>query len=193
MANEKRRTKLLNTTGLTGYFFECIWLEWLTGMLAKIPRRAIFHFIYPENSYYFTHRYRRSKRAKIIATYHQPVEESKQFILKTDAIQKLDAIILLSETQREFFEPLLDRERIFVVPHGIDLSYFQPSPIETRERRIIVVGSWLRDFYTLSEALRIAGDIKPDVSFDIVSHESNRRFFTSHHNVTYHHGITDDR
>jgi glycosyltransferase involved in cell wall biosynthesis len=184
--------ELKQTTGLTGYFPECVWLEWWTRTLAKLPSKAIFHFIYPENSYYFTGQYKKSTGTKIIATYHQPVHESHQFILKTDAIRKLDAVILLSESQREFFEPIVGNDRIFIVPHGIDLSFFTPPNKRSNEHRIVAVGNWLRDFPTLVSALKILQARGSDIVCDVVTLEQNRSFFNGLGNVQFHSGIADD-
>lgn len=191
-ATWKRREKLKQTTGLTGYFPECVWLEWWTKILAKLDSGSIFHFIYPENSYYFTSGYRKSSRTKIIATYHQPVQESRQFILKTDAIRKLDAVILLAESQREFFEPLVGNDRIFIIPHGIDLNFFKPDKKMKSEKRIIAVGNWLRDFPTLVSALKILEERKSDIVCDVVTLEQNRSLFSNLRNVQFHSGISDD-
>jgi glycosyltransferase involved in cell wall biosynthesis len=191
LASQAMREQLKQTTGLTGYFPESRWLEWWTAMLAKIPVSALFHFIYPENSYYFVAQQRTSRRARFVATYHQPFLESTQFILKTEAIRKLDAVILLAECQREFFEPIVGKERIFVVPHGIDVKYFTPSLMPARERRVIAVGSWLRDFATLRGAVRLLGQRAPDLLCDVVASEHHRSLFQDLANVRFHSGISD--
>jgi glycosyltransferase involved in cell wall biosynthesis len=187
-----KRMQLAEATGLSGYYPECRWLEWMTGLLAKIPGKSVFHFIYPENSYYFAAHHAGARNARIVATYHQPVRESRQFILKTDTIRKLDGVILMSESQREFFEPLVGKEKIFIVPHGIDLDFFTPPNERTWERRIIAVGNWLRDFTTLRKALQLLGERAPDVLCDVVTLEANRGLFKGMPNVRVHAGISDD-
>ncbi len=188
----KHYVKLAQTTGLPGYFPECVWLEWMVKSLSNFFPRSIFHFIYPENSYHFTSTYSKSKKTKIIATYHQPVQESRQCILKTDTIKKLDAVILLAESQREFFEPLVGNDRIFVVPHGIDLNFFKPNREVKTGKRIIAVGNWLRDFPTLISALIILEELRSDIVCDVVTLEQNRSFFSNLKNVQFHSGISDD-
>jgi glycosyltransferase involved in cell wall biosynthesis len=182
---------LKGLTGLTGYFPECRWLEWQVRLLARLRGDAVFHFIYPENSFFFSAQHKKSRSVRFVATYHQPVQESRNFILKTDAIRTLDAVILLSESQREFFEPLVGPDRIFVVPHGVDLSFFSPSRQRSKERRIIAVGNWLRDFTTLASALRILSDIHPDVVCDVVTLRENAVHFDGLKNVVFHSGISD--
>src|SRR5437773_10041275 len=77
LATQNRREELRRITGLLGYFPECVWLERYAGMVMKRSGRAVFHFIYPENSYFFTASSPRATNTKIVATYHQPVNESR--------------------------------------------------------------------------------------------------------------------
>ncbi|HMD14061.1 MAG TPA: glycosyltransferase, partial [Bacteroidota bacterium] len=134
---------LRKRTGLPGYYPECLYLEWHARLRSFLPGRRLFHFAYPENSLYFTAKRKRSSKTKLVATYHQPPEESRQFIIKTDALKQLDAVILLSESQRAFFEPVVGKEKIHIVPHGIDLKFFTPPVLRSPNRKIIAVGNWL--------------------------------------------------
>jgi glycosyltransferase involved in cell wall biosynthesis len=153
---------------------------------------SLFHFIYPENSYYFSAKRSQRHVDRIVATYHQPVLESRTFIIKTDAISRLDGVILLSESQREFFEPLVGADRIFVVPHGIDLEYFKPAPrLAVQGGRIVAVGNWLRDFRTLAGALRIMERAAPDITCDVITLSQNAEHFRALKNVRFHSRISD--
>jgi len=185
------RERLKETTGLLGYFPECRLLESWLRLYSLLPGRSIFHFIYPENSYYFSALYSRSRGKRFVASYHQPVGESRQFIRKTDAIRRLDAVILLSDSQREFFEPIVGPSRIFVVPHGVDTGFFRPADRRPTEKRMVAVGTWLRDFPTLAETLRILKDAAPDIVCDVVTVEEHRRQFAGLPNVRVHSGISD--
>jgi len=189
----KMREELKTKTGLLGYFPECLYLEWHTRLLSLLPGRRLFHFVYPENSFYFTARRKRSSKTKLVATYHQPPEESRQFIVKTEAIKRLDAVILLSESQREFFEPVVGNDKIHVIPHGIDLQFFSPAVQPPKQKKIIAVGNWLRDFPTLASTLAVLQKREPDILCDIVSLEQNRQFFSGLKNVTFHSGISDEQ
>lgn len=192
-ANEKRLSRLVARTGLMGYFPECVWLELWTGIISKLPFNSLLHFIYPENSYYFTSIYKKSKKCKIVCSYHQPVEQSRQYILKIDPIKKLDGIILLSESQREFYEPLVGRENIYVVHYGIDLDRF-PILNQSRDpKRIVAVGNWLRDFPTFIKALELIERADPSIICDVVTLQSNRHYFNNLRNIEFHSGISHDK
>lgn len=182
--------ELKSTTGLLGYFPECRLLERCVSVCATMPGTSLFHFVYPENSYYFSGQHV-SRRTRLVATYHQPAAECREFILKTEAIRRLDAVILLSESQREFFEPLVGSSRVHVVPHGIDLGFFHPADRVARAPRVLVVGSWLRDLDTMAATLAILEQSAPHVAFDVVTAAANRSRFDTLSNVTFHTGITD--
>ncbi len=189
----KMREELKTKTGLLGYFPECLYLEWRTRLHSSLPGRRLFHFVHPENSFYFTAKIKHSPKTKLIATYHQPPEESRQYIVQMDAIKRLDAVILLSESQREFFEPVVGNDKIHVIPHGIDLTFFSPAVRRPEQKKIIAVGNWLRDFPTLAPALAILQKFAPDIHCDVVSLEKNRQFFSELKNVTFHTGISDEQ
>lgn len=185
------RYRLKEETGLSGYFPECRWLEWMAGVRMKLSGPSLFHFVYPENSYYFTGTRPKPQGTKIVATYHQPVRESRMFIQKTEAISKLDGLILLSESQREFFSPLVEASRTAVIHYGIDLEYFFPGTVQPDRPRVIAVGNWLRDFPTLTGAIRILSQRRPDLIWDVVTLEQNREHFKGLSNVQFHSGISE--
>jgi glycosyltransferase involved in cell wall biosynthesis len=80
-------------------------------------------------------------------------------------VSLLDAVILVSQSQRSFFNNLLPAERIFVVPHSIDTSFFAPGDREKIPNEVITVGTHLRDFDTLGHAMKLVWKQNPDVHF----------------------------
>jgi glycosyltransferase involved in cell wall biosynthesis len=77
----------------------------------------------------------------------------------------LDAAILVSQSQRSFFNKLLPAERVFVVPHGIDTSFFAPGDGERYPNKVITVGTHLRDFDALGRAMKLVWEQYPDTHF----------------------------
>lgn len=185
------RSILVRVTGLHGYFPECYWLERDVRRLVTASPGAIVHFFYPENSYYFSRTIPRDT-ARLVATYHQPPEEARKFIVKRDPLRRLDSVVLLSETQREFFEPIVGTDRIAVVPHGVDTTFFTPPERRPEGKQILAVGSWLRDFVTLAGTLRILEKHRPDVTCDVVATPRVRDLLAGMKNVRFHAGISDD-
>ena len=116
-------------------------------------RESVYHVLYGDTDFWLLGRVPRARRKnKLIATFHEP--DSALDWLKIDKIvSNLDAVILVSESQRVYFEKLLPPDRIFVAPHGIDSSFFKPAEEFSNELVGITVGSHHRDPGSLSRAL----------------------------------------
>jgi glycosyltransferase involved in cell wall biosynthesis len=68
----------------------------------------------------------------------------------------------VSEYQRAHFEQLLPPERIFVVPHGIETSFFRPADRPSEDPVCVTVGSNYRDFDALSSGFDVVRRARPD-------------------------------
>lgn len=89
-------------------------------------------------------------------------------------ISQLHAAVLLGACQREFFDQLLPEERIFVVPHGVDTTYFRPRSPGVSEAAplappvVISVGAFMRDPATLAAAMPRVWVHRPDCRLVVV-------------------------
>jgi glycosyltransferase involved in cell wall biosynthesis len=131
----------------------------------------IIHYLDGEHSaQYLTYAYRLSRqRPKLVAMYHQPPDLLGS-LTREDVIRRLDAIIVVSPEQVPYFKELVEPEKIHLILHGIDTSYFKPSdqPKENDKFRCITVGHWLRDF----KAVRLVAErLTPykDIEFHVIS------------------------
>lgn len=174
----------------------------------------VFHFLYGENCFRYLGRLKRflPKRNALVATYHTPPERFNEVVTDKAHIQDLDAVILMSTSQRGEFEKLLDPDRIHFVPHGIDTQYFTPGGDEqssTRPRvdtnkfdrlrqdqaapfNCLSVGRMLRDYDTLAAAARILEKTHPRVHFQIVAGDGVQEPFRGLSNVSFFSGIDDE-
>ena len=113
-------------------------------------RGEIYHLLYGENS--FRHLGSLSaltgrKGSQIICSYHQPPEVFERVVRCKKMLKKLDAVIAVSSDQADYFATLVGKEKVFLVPHGIDTSFFRPAEVkESNSGSCIFVGQWLRDF-----------------------------------------------
>jgi len=141
--------------------------RWLAG------RKAIFHFLYGENSFRFAGGLKRlSKRNYLIATYHTPPGRFEEVVQQRGHLANLDAIITMSSLQRDYFSRYLDPERVFFIPHGIDIDAYRPDTDigkDPREFVCVFVGSHLRDFDTLRAVIGKVAQLTDKVTFHIVS------------------------
>jgi glycosyltransferase involved in cell wall biosynthesis len=116
-------------------------------------RKSIYHVIYGDTDYWLLGRVRRmTKSNKLIATFHEP-DYALDWLEVSKIVGDLDGVILVSESQREYFERMMPPEKIFVARHGIDSTFFKPAGTFSNELVGITVGSHHRDPGSLSRAL----------------------------------------
>ena len=161
---------------------------------ACIPgRHDIVHFLDGEHAPQFLPAWlahaRRRHSVKLVATYHQP-PGLLQDMVDPRVVRSLDHVLLVSPSQRGFFERLLPPERIHVLLHGVDADFFHPAkaarPIEPERLRCITVGNWLRDWQIVHEvAARM-----PEMDFDIVT--GRKTGLEALANVRIHKGLDDE-
>lgn len=84
---------------------------------------------------------------RIIATFHQPPGIAGD-LLNPVLLSRLDQIVLVSPSQRDYFLQHVEPDRLHVILHGVDTEFFRPSQAPCPDRRIrcITVGHWLRDW-----------------------------------------------
>lgn len=105
----------------------------------------LVHFIYGESDFR-VFGVQRQHRPRVIASYHQPEAVLRHTGIDEEVIRSLDAIVIMSESQRPFFERM-HGNAIYRVLHGIDLEFFSPGELgQSEDFRILTVGQWLRDF-----------------------------------------------
>ncbi len=161
---------------------------WLAG------RGRIFHFLYGENSYRYLGMLKRlGTRNSIVCTYHAPHERFAEVVKDTRHLEHLDAVIVVSNLQRDIFAPFVGADRVFFVPHGIDVDYFKPAGARTDIRQgleCLFVGTHLRDLDTLAETARLL-ELRPDVRFVVVTQPDNFARFAGLRRVQCLTGIDD--
>jgi len=102
---------------------------------------------------------------------------------------------VVSTVQLDFYSRLLGRDRVFYVPHGIDVDYFTPGPPDRSRSddgfQCIFVGKMLRDFKTLAEAALLLKKWASDVRIVVVTNERRWGYFTGMENVRLFSGVPD--
>jgi glycosyltransferase involved in cell wall biosynthesis len=132
-------------------------------------RLDIVHFLDGEHSGRYLPRFVKAtgrSGLKTVATFHQPPELLKE-LLHVESLRWLDQIILVSPSQLEFFRPHVAEEKLKVILHGVDTTFFEPKPTKNSSKSLhcITVGHWLRDWKTFGDVAREM----PEVQFDVVS------------------------
>lgn len=131
-------------------------------------RGSLYHVLYGDSDLWMLGGASRITGNRLVATFHEPPSFLERFKIDRRRTENLDAVFLVSESQRVHFEPLLPPERIFVIPHGVDTDFFHPAETMADEQVCVSVGGKLRDFETLTSAIRLIWQANPSVRFIVV-------------------------
>lgn len=168
----------------------------------------VFHFLYGENCYRYAKQLTRGSRKAnaMIATYHTPPNRFADVVANPEHIRDLDAVVLMSNSQRPAFENLIDSSCIHVVRHGVDTAYFCPAePVSCENQKLvdlqelpqpitfICAGRMLRDYDTLAAAVAALAKNSVPVQFQILAPREIAEKFAGMKNVECLQGVTDDQ
>ena len=136
-----------------------------------VRSNSVYHFLYGEDSFHYTGYGNLRKSNKIVVTYHNPPEKFNSIIHSKNHLKTVDAVIVVSSPQVDYIESFVERERIYLVPHGIDVDFFYP--LENKEKFIkkncLFVGTHLRDFETMRKVISKVNGTENDISFTVVT------------------------
>jgi glycosyltransferase involved in cell wall biosynthesis len=178
------------------------WSEWrLRSVFARQERQCI-HYIHPENSLFQADLWK--GRHGLVLTCHQPGENLRQIAREPAfqsfirALKRADRVLLLATDFIRHYAEVCPPERLAVIPHGIDIEFFQPSSGQPGRRLILTVGNWLRDYDLWARvAIRLAQKA-PDIEFAVaalpatVRRVQTRVEETLGPRVRFVHGLTDE-
>ncbi|MBD2256340.1 glycosyltransferase family 4 protein [Pseudanabaena sp. FACHB-2040] len=166
-------------TGHLWYSLGAFFTEVATLWHMLLHRKSVYHVLYGDSDLWLLPFFKGWTRTRnlLIASFHQPSPHLKELGAIERIAKNLDGVVLVSEAQRPYFEEILDRQRVFVVPHGIDTDFFCPSNNKADQPTCITVGSHLRDFKTLKEAMQLVWQVNPQVRFIAVGTRNNKKCF----------------
>lgn len=185
--------RLVQRRGMAWYQLSDLAAEASTALAAARGSFDVLHYLDGEHTAQYLPGARRllgRSRPRILATFHQP-PDLLPALVRREVVARLDAVTLMSITQREFFQGLLPPERVSVIPHGVDTEFFRPaSPaVEDGSFRLITVGHHLRDYAAVGAvAERLRGD--PTIRFDVVSARATG--LEGAPNVEHHRDLSDE-
>jgi glycosyltransferase involved in cell wall biosynthesis len=157
--------------------------------------RSIYHVLYgDEDLALLRWALGRVRRHAVIATFHQSPAALAERPYILPFARKLSGVVLMSRSQRAFFESAVPADRIFVVPHGVDTEFFSPPSRLTEEPVCLTVGSHTRDFATLAETIRLMWQTEPRVRWLVVGSRRDPASWTLPEDprVEFLQGLSDD-
>ncbi len=187
---------LIRNSGSRWYQRASLLNEVRAARLWVAARGQIFHFLYGENHYRYLGNLKRLRKNNfIVCTYHTPPERFREVVTDRRHLSHVDAAIVVSNAQREFFGELVGPQRVFYIPHGIDTDYFRPATSRPeagdRPLRALFVGSHLRDLTTLARAARLMLMSERKIVIHVVTKPEYHPQFSELPNVMLYSGIPD--
>lgn len=156
-------------------------------------QKQIFHFLYGEDAYFYSGFFPRNKNQKLVCSFHQPPEYFKKHVKKTNHLYNLDGLVVVSLGQRDFFSDIIGTEKVFFVPHGIDVDYFAPGQSNENGHTptCLFVGKWLRDFEMLKQVIQLVNAKNKNVRFQIVSEPAYYKDMVGLQNTFFYSALTE--
>lgn len=134
-----------------------------------LHRQRLYHILYGDSDLWLLRFAHKITGHRLVASFHQPAEDLRALRVFERVARFLDGAILVSESQRSYFEEFLPPEKVFVVPHGVDSQFFQPSDDPKMDPPVCIsLGSHLRDFDTFVAAVQLVWMSNPNVHFKLI-------------------------
>lgn len=166
-------------------YFRCLFL-----MLGGKPN--IFHFIYGENIYYPLNQIL-SKRNKVACTIHQPYEWFIQNPTYTKYLSGVNKIVLVGNSEYDKFSTLYPKAAIKYIPHGVCTDFYAPDLGIRKEKILLTVGNWLRDYSFANKVYKELLNKDRELNIVVVSNPSNKGYIDTHERITFLSGISDEQ
>jgi len=177
------------------------WYAWGSAELEwKALRRlrnfkGIIHMLWADRDLGFIDLLRDKKRHRFCATFHGDPDTLSKSVHFPSRLHGFDAIIIVSEVQRKFFEAHgISSNRIHLVRHGVDTKFFRPPSKRPTDAffNVLSVGGYRRNFTFLSDICRLMLN-QSLVRFNIVAPPAFRALFAGLANVNFVSHLTDEQ
>lgn len=150
------------------------------------PLGTLFHWFYAENDVRLCSQWRWRWNNRFVASFHQPPEFLEHHVEDKSYIRGLDAVVVMAQSQVDYMCRFLPRDRVFVVPHGVDTDYWRPDPRTARRDAptFLFVGTWMRDLEMAAATIRLCAERGLPARFRMVVPEDRVRDLSSLPNTT---------
>jgi glycosyltransferase involved in cell wall biosynthesis len=173
------------------YRLSSLEIEWRAWALARKTHFDLIHMMWADRDWGFLDQALGRSRPALCATFHSPPDLLPFALRGARRLKELEAVILMSNAQRPFFESCdVPPERIHVVHHGIDCDFFTPGPMRTGEFTVLSVGNYRRNFPLLREACTLLAR-HPGIRVRIVAPPIHREFFAGMAHVEFASNLDD--
>lgn len=161
-------------------------VEWRAWQAVRNGFSGLIHLLWADRDWGFLDQVPTcSVGSTLCATFHGCPDTLPEVVQNTHRLRHFAAIILMSEGQRSFFESHgVSKDRIHVIPHGVDCQYFSPDlSARSSQFTILFVGNYRRNFSLLRKLCSILEPYN-EIKIKVVAPKSRTDEFRDHKNVT---------
>jgi glycosyltransferase involved in cell wall biosynthesis len=192
--HERALVRMINALAASRWYrMGSLKLEWRAWRALQTGFEGVVHIMWAERDWGFLDQLPSGIRPPAIcATFHSCPDTLPEVVQRTRRLQNFSAIILMSEVQRAFFELHgVPRDRIHVIPHGVDCKFFSPdASVRTGQFTVLFVGNYRRNFMLLRQ---VCSMLEPyDICIKIVASRSRTDMFRDLKNVIVFSGLSND-
>jgi glycosyltransferase involved in cell wall biosynthesis len=194
--HERVLNKLLRNFSISNWYqVSSAKLEWLIWKKIQKGNYKPIHFLWGERDLGYTDLFSDKNLQPLCSTFHACSDDLPSVIPLSSRkrLRNLAAVIIVSETQREFFEQCgVESHKIHFIPHGIDTDFFMPKTNGNPYQpfTVLSVGSYRRNFAYLREVFKQL-KISKDIRIKVVSSSNNHNYFSDLENVEFISNVSD--
>lgn len=153
---------------------------------------VVFHYIYGENIYFSWIRHFIRQGNKSVCTLHQPYDFFFTRKRYTNLVKHADGIILVGNTEVDKFKSLSKNRSVWFIPHGIDTEFYNIDAHVTKERMLLTVGNWLRDYSFANRIYMKLLEEDNSLNIFVVTNSQNKEKLSKHDRIHILSGIDDE-
>jgi glycosyltransferase involved in cell wall biosynthesis len=155
---------------------ESRWLRWNEWRLRPVfgrRERQCVHYIHPENSLFRGGAWK--GQHGLVLTCHQPgnglrcMARGSGYRGFLRGLREADRVVILAAHLAEDYKEFCDHRQLAVIPHGVEVGFFEPPPDKPQRPLVVTVGNWLRDYDFWAETVLRLADQIPEVEFAVVA------------------------
>jgi glycosyltransferase involved in cell wall biosynthesis len=155
-------------------------------------RKGLLHYLYLDNDFRFSPLLAPYLNYTLTGTLHHPPEMLGQVFTRLDDLKKLDGIFCVGENQVAFVKNIVRHERVWFVPHGVNVDFFSPADLPQPDQpSCLFVGSMLRDFDLLRKVILELHKKFTDLVVTVVVAREKQSLFLDLPGIRILSGITD--
>ena len=120
-------------------------------------------------------------KTRLAGITHQPPAWWRLHHRRPEMVSSLDLLVVYASGIKSFWAQYIDPAKIVFLPYAVATEFFVPlkpgakPPAPDQALRVVFSGQWLRDFETLAEVVKMAGQQAFNVTFDLIVPHSARQ------------------